>query len=255
MTDRSPAAAVERRVDTLRALDEAPDSKAGIAERIDASRSTVDRSLRDLATHGFVTRTADGYRLTLPGRVALDAHERRRDRIDDAAAVAPLFDEVDVGVQVDPAVFDGGRVVEARAHAPNRPFECVSDLVAGATHVSVYSAWFCARYGRLYHDRVRDGMTGSFIVAGGMHEHERSTPPKGLREAVDRGHAAVRHTDREEPVTLVLAETPDGPKMGLVACLDGVPQGFVGNDTPAATRWARDLHERLWASATPFFDD
>jgi hypothetical protein len=72
-----------------------------------------------------------------------------------------------------------------------------------------------------------------------------------MREAIDLGHIAVRRLDRDDPVSLVLAETPDGPEMGLVVYRDETPRGFVGSDRPAATRWVRDLHERLWETATP----
>lgn len=251
MPDASPAAVVARRVETLRALDATTDSKAGLTERVGVSRSTVDRSLRELATHGFVTATADGYRLTPAGRLALDVHDRRTRRIDAVAAAAPLFDGADLSFDLDPAVFDDPRIVEARPHAPHRPVECMVALVADATHVSVYAGRFLSRHSRLYHDRVLDGMTGTFVAAESVVEQQRSTRPEDMREAIDLGRIAVRRTDRDDPVTLVLAETPDGPEMGLVVYRDGTPRGFVGSDDPAATRWARDLHERLWASASP----
>ncbi|AZH26590.1 helix-turn-helix transcriptional regulator [Haloplanus aerogenes] len=249
--DDSPAAVVERRTETLRALAVASASKAELAERIGVSRSTAERSLRDLSMLGFVAATADGYQLTVPGRLALDEHDRRIERIGRFADVASLFDGIEVGIDVDPALFDDARVVEPRPHAPHRPVECVAALVADATHVSVYSARHLSRNARVYHNQVLDGMTGTFVVTDRVVDQQRSTRPGDLREALDLGRIDIRRTDRDEPVTLVLAETPDGPEVGLVLYLDGTPRGFVGTDDPAATRWARDLHERLWQSATP----
>lgn len=250
MADNSPTAAVERRLDTLRALAEAPDSKAGLAERVGVSRSTADRSIRELATHGFVAPSDDGYQVTVAGQLALDAHGQRARRVD-AAAVAPLFDDVSLSFDIDPVVLDGARVVEARPHDPNRPVGCVAALVADATHVSVYTARFLSRHARLYHDRVLDGMTGTFVATERVIDRQRSARPEDMREATDLGRVAVRRIDRDDPVSLVLAETPDGPEMGLVVYRDGTPRGFVGSARPAATRWARDLHERLWTAATP----
>jgi len=251
VTDDSPAAAVERRLDTLRALDEAPDSKVGLVNRVGISRSTADRSLRELETHGFVTASDDGYRVTATGRLALDAHGQRARRIDAAAAVAPLFDGVHLSFDIDPAVLDSARVVEAHPHAPNRPIDCVAALIADATHVSVYAARFLSRHASLYHDRVLDGMTGTFVATRSVIDRHRSAYPDDMQEAIDLGRVAVRRLDRDEPVSFVLAETPDGPEMGLVVYRDETPRGFLGSDHPAATRWARDLHERLWAAATP----
>lgn len=251
MTDSSSVAAVERRIDTLRALAEAPDSKAGLIERIDISRSTAERSVRELATHGFVTRSDDRYRVTTAGQVALDAHAQRARRVDAAAAVAPLFDGADLSFDIDPGVFDDARIVEAHPHAPNRPVECVAELVADATHVSVFTTRFLSRHARLYHDRVLDGMSGSFVTTARVIDRQRSARPAEMREAIDLGRVAVRRIDQQDPVTLVLAETPDGPEMGLIVYRDETPLAFVGNDAPAATRWARGLHERLWAAATP----
>jgi len=247
----SPAAVVERRIDTLRTLAEASASKSALAERIGISRSTAERSLRDLSTLGFVGATADGYRLTTPGRLALDEHDRRVGRIGSLADAASLFDGVALDFDVDPALFEGAQVVEPRPHAPHRPVECVAALVANATHVSVYSARHLSRNARVYHDRVLDGMTGTFVVTDRVVDRQRSVRPDDLREAIDLGRVGIRRIDRDDPVTLVLAETPDGPEVGLVVHLDGTPRGFVGTDDPAATRWARDLHERLWEAATP----
>lgn len=251
MTDRSPAEVVARRVDTLRALTEAVDTKAELARSVGVSRSTADRSLRELATLGFVVSTADGYRLTTPGRLALDEHDRRTDRIGAFADAAPLFDGVDLSFDLDPAVFDGARVVEARPHAPHRPSECVAALVADAAHVSVYSTRHLSGNATPYHDRVLDGMTGTFVVTDRVVEQQEMTRPDDLQEALDLGRVALRRTDRDDPVTLVLAETPDGPEMGLIVYLADTPRGFVGTDDPAATRWARDLHDLLWREATP----
>lgn len=251
MTDDSAAAAVERRIDTLHALTETPDSKTGLAERAGISRSTADRSIRELATHGFVASSADGYRVTTAGRLALAAHGQRERLIDAAAAVAPLFDGVRLSFDIDPAVLDGARIVEAHPHEPNRPVECVAALVADATHVSVYTARFLSRHARLYHDRVLDGMTGTFVATDRVLDRQRSARPEEMQEAMALGRVAVRRIDRDDPVSIVLAETPDGPEMGLVVYRDESPRGFVGADHPAATQWARNLHERLWAAATP----
>ncbi|AXG11364.1 helix-turn-helix transcriptional regulator [Haloplanus rubicundus] len=251
MTDSSAVATVDRRLDTLRTLGEAPASKAGLSERIDVSRSTAERSIRELETHGFVAASDEGYRVTVAGRLALAAHDERRRRTATAAAVAPLFDGVDLSFDVDLSVLDGARVVEAHPHAPNRPVECVAALVADATHVSVYTGRFLSRHARLYHDRVLDGMTGTFVATDRVIDRQRSARPGEMREAMDLGRVALCRLDRDDPVSLVLAETPDGPEMGLVVYRDETPRGFVGSDDPAATRWARDLHERLWAAATP----
>jgi len=251
VTERSPATVVDARADTLRALAESTVSKSELAAQVGSSRSTVERSLRDLSILGFVASTADGYRLTTPGRLALDAHDRRTERVETLADAAPLFDGIDLEFDLDPALFDGARIVEPRPHAPYRPVERVAALVANATHVSVYTTRFLSRHARLYHDRVLDGMTGTFVVTDRVIEQQRSVYPGDMREAIDLGRAAVRRTDRDDPVSLVLAETPDGPEMGLVVYHDGTPRGFVGTDDPVATRWARDLHERLWQSATP----
>jgi predicted transcriptional regulator len=251
VTERSPAAVVDTRADTLRALAGTAVSKSELTARIGSSRSTAERSLRDLSILGFVTSTAEGYRLTTPGRLALDAHDRRTERIETLADAAPLFDGVDLGFDLDPAVFDGARIVEPRPHAPHRPVERVATLVANATHVSVYTTRFLSRHARFYHDRVRDGMTGTFVATDRVIEQQRSAHPGDMWEAIDLGRVAVRRADRDEPVSLVLAETPDGPEMGIVVYHDGTPRGFVGTDDPAATRWARDLYERLWQAATP----
>jgi len=246
----SPIAVVARRIDTLRTLADDPAPTPALVDRVDVSRSTVDRALHELGTLGFVASTPDGNRITTLGRMALAEHDRRTRRIDALADAAPFFG--DVSLDVDPAVFDDATLVLAQPRTPHRPVDRVATLVADATHVSVYATRFLGRHARRYHDRVVDaGMTGSFVVTDRALERAAATSPDDLREATDLGRVAFRRTDRDGAVTLVLAETPTGPEMGLVVFRDGVPGGFLGNDDPAATRWARDVHERLWSAATP----
>lgn len=245
-----PPAVVDRRSGTLRALLNGPASIPTLVDRVDVSRSTVDRALHELGALGFVAATPDGNRITTLGRLALAEHDRRTRRIASLADAPPLF--ADLALDVDPAVFDGATLALAEPYAPHRPAEHVATLVDDATHVSVYTTRFLASNFHLYHDRVAEtGMTGSFVATDAVIERVAATRPDDLREAVDRGRVAVRRTDRDGFLTLVLAETPSGPKMGLVAYRDDVPGGFLGTDHPEATRWARTTHERLWSEATP----
>lgn len=246
----APAAVVDRRSDTLRALADGPVSTSTLVDRVDASRSTVDRAIHELGALGFVATTPDGNRLTTLGRMALAEHDRRTRRVGALADAAPLFD--DLSLDVDAAVFDDATLVLAGPRAPHRPVDRVASLVADATHVSVYATRFLDRHAGLYHDRVVGaGMTGSFVVTDGALERAAAARPDDMREAVDLGRVAIRRTDQDDAVTLVLAETPTGPEMGLVVFRDGVPAGFLGTDDLAATRWARAVHERLWSAATP----
>lgn len=211
---------------------------------VGVSRSTVDRAVHELGALGFVASTPDGNRITTLGRVAPAVHDRGSRRIDAPADAAPPF--ADVSLDVDPAVFDEQTLALAGPRAPHRPVERVATLVADATHVSAYTTRFLGR-----HASVDAGMTGSFVATDRVIERAAAARPDDLREAVDPGRVALRRADREGSATLVLAETPAGPEMGLVVYRDGVPAGFLGNDDPEATRWARAVHERLWTAATP----
>jgi Mn-dependent DtxR family transcriptional regulator len=250
VTDRPPAAVVDRRAEALRALADDPASTSTLADRIGVSRSTADRALRELGALGFVASTPDGNRTTTAGRLALAEHDRGERRIDAIADAASLFDGV--SLDLDPAVFDDATLTLAAPYAPHRPIERAAELVADATHVSAYATRFLSRHASVYHDRVVEAsMTGSFVATDRVIERLAATRPDDLREAVDLGRVALRRTERDDSLTLVLAETPTGPETGLVVYRDDVPAAFLGTDDPAATRWARDVHERLWTAATP----
>jgi len=253
MTDPSPAAVVARRIETLRALDEGGVTKAALVDRLGVSRSTVDRAVRELSAAGFVEATQSGYHTTPSGRLAVGVYDRHTRRSETLAEAAPLFAGVEIGLDLDPAILDEATLIEATPHAPSRPVSAVADLIGTATHVSVYTGRFLSRHAQRYHDRVTEaGMTGSFVTTERVLERQAAARPGDMREVVASGRVAIRHVDRDDPVTLVLAETPSGPKMGLVVYRDGTPSGFLGTDAPAATRWARACHDRLWAAATPF---
>lgn len=59
-----------RRIEVLSSLDEEPMEKPALVDKLDTSRSTVDRAVRNLETHGLITYTAAGYTTTTLGELA-----------------------------------------------------------------------------------------------------------------------------------------------------------------------------------------
>lgn len=251
MTDRSPAAVVDRRVKVLRALADGPLTKAELVDGLDVSGSTVDRAIRDLSPLDFVARLEDGrHRLTRAGLLALRARDAGHDRVAAVADVADLLAGATLSFSLDPAVFDGATVVRAPAHAPYRPVERVVDLVADATHVSAYTPRVLSRDRRVFHDPIRAGATGTFVGTDDVFSALRTDRGADTREAIALERAAFYLVEREGDATLALVETPTGPEMGLVVHDASGPRGFVGNDDPAAVRWARGVLGEARAAAT-----
>ncbi|MFB6107333.1 MAG: helix-turn-helix transcriptional regulator [Haloplanus sp.] len=239
MTSDRPADVVERRADVLRVLHGSPLRTVDLVDRLDHSRSTVARAVRELTTAGYATRTDEGYRATLHGRLALRERDRLVGRLDDFEASSDLLAALPESFDVPPAVFDDATVVRAATHAPLRPTAPVSDVVDRASHVSIYTSRYVSRRHPIYHEQVVDhGTTATLVLTDDVLQRLLSRRADDLSAWLELGRVAVYRTERRDPVTVVSAETPHGPEMGVVVYEERTPVGFVGNDHPDAVAWA-----------------
>lgn len=111
-----------RRFDLLCLLHEQPTDKRGMLDALDTSRSTADRSVRELESHGLITLDDGSYRLTPVGVLAVREVQNFIETIDVASELEPLLrwiplDELDVATRH----FDPRSVVIARQQDPYAP--------------------------------------------------------------------------------------------------------------------------------------
>ncbi|MFC4358989.1 helix-turn-helix transcriptional regulator [Halobium salinum] len=256
MTDSDPdeiMAAVARRGDVLEVVGGDGTRKRDLVASLDISRSTVDRAVRELEGTGLVERTTDGYRRTLAGELALREYRRFADHVAGVLECRPLLAELPPDTPFDGALVDGCEVVRPTRHSPNRPVTRLTDLVRRARDVRAFGPAVFPQQVDAYHESIVDrGMEAEILLAEAVVERLVSSYSRALSEALDTGKLAVRVADGPLPYSLTVAETADGPAVGLLVYADGGSvSGYLGNDGPEAVRWAEREFERRWDRGRP----
>lgn len=246
-------AAVARRGDVLRIVGGDGASKRDLVAELDVSRSTVDRAIRELEGTGLVERTADGYRRTLAGEIALDEYRQFADRIRGVKAGRELLAELSPDTPFDAAMLEGAEIVRPERHSPHLPVNRLGELIERAKRIRTFASAVFPQLVDVYHQAiVQDGMEVRLVVTRDVVDRLVAAHREQLGEALDTGRLAVRTTEQALPYSLVVADTPDGTEVGqLVYAEDGNVKGFIGNDGTDAVEWAEREFEHRWQQGAP----
>lgn len=123
-----------RRTDVLRELDATPTEQRTLPARLDTSRSTVDRALRELETFGWVTRTSDGYIRTLAGRLAVAAYTEFEAANNTLATASPALNHLDPETDIPVAVLrTADNVAVASNTTPRERLDIIRSYIEDAT--------------------------------------------------------------------------------------------------------------------------
>jgi predicted transcriptional regulator len=246
-------AVVARRGSVLRAVDAEGVPKRDLVDELSVSRSTIDRAVRELEAVGFIERTDAGYCQTLAGRLALAEYDQFASRMDGLVSSVDILSLLPADVPCDTCIFEDATVVVPERHSPLVPVEQLGGLVERANHVHAIAPAVLPQQVEVYHRNfVERDLTARLVVTDVVGDRLVSAYGTELSESLDTGQLTIRRSDESIPYSLVVAETDDGPEMGLLVYTDSGVRGFIGNDAPEAVEWARDLVDRYWTSATPF---
>lgn len=242
---------IARRNDVLRALDPTPVEKRELVFRLDVSRSTVDRGVRELEAVGLVARSDGGYRRTPAGDLALSEFDAFVRRASGVVEHADQLGSLPSDADVDVAMVADADVVAADRRAPHAPTTALGSLIDDAERVR--ARWIAAfpRQVDAYATGVADGMEAEVVLAPTAVERLVSTHAAELSAALDTGRLSVREAPSEPAFGLLVAETPDGPVAGMLLVGDAGVEAFVKNGDADAVGWARDRLATAWERSTP----
>lgn len=244
-------AVVARRGDVLRALADGGERKCELDEKLDVSRSTIDRAVRELEGLGLVARDDDGYYRTLSGSLALDEYSRFRSRMGGVLNARGVLSPLPSDADVDPAVVEDAEIVVADRHSPLRPARHQIELVERATHVRAVASAVLPQHVDAYYEGIVDrGMSAEIVLSTPVMERVVADHDDKFHDSLQTGRVDLRQLDRDLPYSLMVASTPDGPAMGMLVYVQEGIKGFVGNDDPEAVAWARARLDDYWADAS-----
>ncbi|WP_254534495.1 helix-turn-helix transcriptional regulator [Halomarina litorea] len=254
MEHREPGDALDllgQRAPMLRALDEGPTTKAAVQSALGVSRSTVDRGLRDLEHMEFVERTPEGYRVTLCGRVALEAYDRFETQLSGVCEVSDLLSSFPGDVPLDPAVFSGADVIRPDPTAPQRPTEAICDLVRWAEETRGTVVGVSDQFVDVYREGITAGSSVSLVLPPSALRRLLSKYAETMDDVLSTGRVTLRESTATPQFGLKIHRRGDHRVVGLAIYGDDGLRAFVRNDDPEAVLWVESLFESVWADADP----
>lgn len=231
------------REDLLTAAADAAVTKAELSDRLDVSRSTVQRAVTDLTACGLLNEDR-GVQTTLSGRRCLDLLWAARAGLGDLAPARGALADVDPDAPVEWPLLRGATVHTPTPANPGRPFEAAATFIREATGIrGLAHALGQPRLGELFQTRViHDRAPLEVVFADRVIDGVLSRRLNDVGEMARRGFRA--YAVPEVPFSMMFGPTPDGPRVVLTPYDDDSPTGTLVNDRPAAVGFAARLFER-----------
>jgi len=236
----------------LRSILDSPKRKVELVDAVDASRSTVDRAVRDLVEAGLIARRGDRYRATLAGRTALRAAERYHRRLNEVEDGIGVFRAVPAGMDIADRFLDGASVSQTSPEVPDSVMQRVFDSLEPAAEARVVAPIVLSGHIDQFREvATADGTTTEMIldraVVDQLLDADTSEARNAFLAALDDDQLELSRAD--VPLSYSLWVTPE--ETGIVLYSDTGVRGIAVNDTEAALEWATAQYERLAADAEP----
>lgn len=246
-----PVKLVARRADVLEALTSGSLYKRDLIDRLEVSRSTIDRAIQELLEAGLCERTSEGFQATVAGRLLLERYQSFLDAatatLDNIDVLEPL--PLDAEVAVD--VLEGADIYSVEERAPYRPLEPLHDTIGAATRYrALLPVLDDPRHVRLLYDHVVvDGHSAKLVADPGVIDQLRSEFPRRFDALADAPGVTI--LEGETPAFGLLF-TGDDQDTTVSLIVYGTGQGVravLQNASEEAIGWAEQIFDRYHASA------
>ena len=249
--DLAPLVTVTHRADLLAALEAAPLGKDQLTARLDCSRSTVDRGVRELEAHSMVRRRDQQVALTAAGELALEEYRRSQSVLRSLDAAGSLLTFVSASAPLSPALFQGATIHEPDPHAPNRPIERIAHLFREAHRVrGLVAEERIPTFRRVLTERTVAGdLEAELVFTDELLAYVIEAYGETLQRVLSTG-AFEGYAADEIPYGMALLETSRASYTFVVVTHGDEVRGVIENDTRAAYEWASGVFRRYRAQAT-----
>ncbi|MEF8785564.1 MAG: hypothetical protein V5A45_06485 [Haloarculaceae archaeon] len=240
---------VTKRRDFLAALNESPATKPELVERLDTSRSTVDRGISDLEHCDFVCRPADRYQLTMAGRAAYERHQSYIDDLRDIQRTSDIISLLSPEVPFSFDLLKDAEIQVAESHDPHQPLELAADIMSNANRVRKVSPAVFPLCVDALEQWMNDGRTVDLVVTGDVLETLTNRYREEISALEDSEHS-LYELPSTPPYALWVAETPEAEYTGLMPTSETGVEGLLVTDNDDACRWAVDQYDSYLERAT-----
>ena len=244
---------LEQRIDALESVRETGRDKRELVETLDCSRSTVDRSIRELESLGLVAYSEGEYRPTTFGRLALAEYRGFEERVETMKRLKPAL----AWLPVEEFDLDFGCLADAEVivSTPSDPYAPANRHADVASQAETFRALLPAvGLNQLEAGReaaVERDQHQRIVVESGVAErlrNERHYAEK-IEEMAATGQVEISVYDGTIPYFLGLY---DGIVHVGVEDDDGMPRALIETDAEEVRSWAESTFAEYEDAARAF---
>jgi predicted transcriptional regulator len=236
---------VYQRGELLCAIDEQPRAKPALTAAIDASRSTVDRGIKELREIDCIERRESKYYPTLLGTLSCTRYRRYQSNVGALDEAQAVVSSLPPSTTLSTTFLKDADVHSADPAAPEVALQPSIDLLADAKRLLGLAPVKLSLYiDLLYEHATENDLSAEIIVEEGMFHPLLRTDEQRLHELVADGPLTILATEDILDYALWLMEFPDREVAGATIYEDGGIRGLIINSAPEAVEWARSEYER-----------
>ncbi len=236
--------AVAKRHDVLAVLLEEPMTKPELVDRLTASRSTIDRAIRELEEVETVERIGSTYHPTTSGKIAFSEFQNYVKTTETLTDGIPLLEVWPDDSPISPAVIRDAEVHVADSHTPENALTPIVNVLKSASKVRVLMPVVLTTYLDILETFVEENCLEVELVVEdeilGAFDDPYWSANRGLETASE---VRVHTSEAELPFTLWLIDTDDERYAGVTVHERGGIRGVILNESPDAVEWATDHYE------------
>lgn len=237
----------------LRELCEAPARPSDLCERVDATRTTVQRILAGFCERDWVVKRDGRYRATGTGRRVADRYAALREEVARAREFGPVAVHLgDVAADLPEAAFEG----EVTAATDRDPLAAVDRLVewfgnAEGDRVRAVSPIVAQSFNRVAADLIRSGTEIEYVIDPEVLERSAADFETELEQGVE--HEMIRMRVHPESLSYGLLVGASDVMLGAYD-EDNNLRATLESSDPEVVEWATERFEALWTAARPLPD-
>lgn len=224
---------LSKRSELLELVGDGVTDKRELEARLDCSRSTLNRGIRELEAAGLLLTSHPDPELTLAGEVAVEAFA---DVWEPLVTALPLLDHLSDDAPFTADVFEGATVVESTMPNPDAPVDALADLLGDVDRVRATVPTRSSPFVRVFAERIRSLETAEFLLTEDCLEYVRANGCPELATILDSGACSLETIPERPPYSLVIGD--DSSVWLGIYDAKGKIVGAIVNDEREALEWA-----------------
>jgi len=244
---------VGSRYEFLTVLDNNTYDKRTLEEKLDVSRSTVDRALRELETAALVQRVSEGYSTTLYGRMLVAIYDLLLDYVECIKRAKSLLTQLPREIEFSIGLVIDAEIVLAEEPALHAPSARIAELVKSATEIRglAYAHTSPEAIELFERQVVEEGASTEIVFREGMYQNFEATAPEVVKSLTAASHYTAYVTP-DVPFGL-FPLTIDGRELVCLIVYDDEQnlEGIIVNNTAEAVEWGTHIFELFRNNAAP----